>query len=351
MASAITPDNVGDVRHNYSNEEIEALYALPFPRLIHLAQSTHKKYFSDDEVQLATLVSVKTGGCKEDCGYCSQSAHNDAETEVHGLMDKKDIMDAAMIAKENGSTRLCMGAAWRSPPKKGKQFDQLLDTIKAVHNEGLEVCVTLGMLDEEQAMQLAEAGVHSYNHNLDTSPEYYKKVITTRTYEDRLETLKNVRKAGMNVCCGGIVGMGEGRHDRVELLRQLNILDPHPESVPVNLLIKVPGTPMEAVGGIDSFELIRTVAVARIMMPKSRVRLSAGRSEMNEETQALCFVAGANSIFTGDKLLTADNPDLFKDEALLFKLNMKPLAAEVTPRTSCGPKKSADPVQTGENTL
>lgn len=314
------------MRHDYTRDEIAALFRLPFPRLLRLAQETHETSWPDDEIQLCTLLSIKTGGCKEDCGYCPQSAHHKAQVDAHGLLDLATIKAAATAAKTGGSTRFCMGAAWRSPPTKGPQFERVLEAVREVHALGLEVCTTLGMLDEEQAQQLAEAGVHAYNHNLDTSPEFYAKVITTRTYEDRLQTLKNVRKAGMTVCCGGIVGMGEGRADRIGLLQQLASLDPHPESVPVNLLVRVEGTPLDGEADFDVFELVRTIAVARILMPKSRVRLSAGRTEMSDEAQALCFLAGANSIFTGEKLLTTPNPGSSHDHVLLERLGMRPVA-------------------------
>lgn len=318
------------VRHDYTREELHALFALPLPRLLRLAQTIHEQRWADDEVQLCTLLSIKTGGCKEDCSYCPQSAHHKAQVDAHGLLDLDTIKAAAQDAKDSGSTRFCMGAAWRSPPAKGPQFDRVLEAVRSVKEIGLEVCTTLGMLDEGQAQQLAEAGVYAYNHNLDTSPEYYGKVITTRTYDDRLNTLKNVRKAGMTVCCGGIVGMGEEREDRVGLLQQLTALDPHPESVPVNLLVRVDGTPLAIEEDFDVFELVRTIAVARIVMPQSRVRLSAGRTAMSDEAQALCFMAGANSIFTGEKLLTTANPGVDHDRELLTRLGMRAVG-EVAP--------------------
>jgi len=312
----------GDPLTDIRFAEIEQLYALPVPELLHLAQTVHLKNFAP-EVQFCSLLSIKTGGCKEDCSYCPQSAHYQTDVDAHQLLPLKEIKAAAKDAKAGGATRFCMGAAWRSPPKKGKQFDDVLKAIRSVHAEGLEVCTTLGMLDEDQAQQLKEAGVYAYNHNLDTSPEYYEKVITTRTYEDRLQTLKNVRKAGMTICCGGIVGMGETQTDRLRLLEVLSNLDPHPESVPINLLIRTPGTPFEKLSDFDPFELVRTIAVARVLMPKSRVRLSAGRTEMDETTQAMCFTAGANSVFVGEKLLTAGNPALQKDKDLLARLGLK----------------------------
>ncbi len=320
----------GTVRYDHSRDELATLFDLPLPRLLRLAQAVHARHWPDDEIQLCTLLSIKTGGCKEDCGYCPQSAHHNAQVDAHGLLDLETIRAAAEGAKANGSTRFCMGAAWRSPPTKGAQFDRVLEAVRTVKAMDLEVCTTLGMLDETQARQLAQAGVHAYNHNLDTSPEYYEQIISTRTYEDRLQTLKNVRKAGMTVCCGGIVGMGEGRDDRVGLLTQLASLDPHPESVPVNLLVAVEGTPLAGAAPIDVFELVRTIAVARLAMPKSRVRLSAGRTEMSAEAQALCFMAGANSIFTGEKLLTTPNPGEDHDQELLARLGMRAAASDAS---------------------
>ncbi len=317
----------GQPRHDLGAEEIEAIYNLPLTTLIHLAQSVHKLHFAQDEIQMSTLLSIKTGGCKENCAYCPQSAHYETKVESHGLLSLDEIVGAARRAKEGGSTRFCMGAAWRSPPKKGPQFDRVLEAVRAVKDLGLEVCTTLGMLDEEQAFDLKDAGVHAYNHNLDTSPDYYGDIISTRTYQDRLDTLKNVRKAGMTVCCGGIVGMGESKQDRIGLLEQLHQLSPHPESVPVNLLVKVEGTPLEDAKEIDIFELVRTIATACIIMPTSRVRLSAGRAQMSDEAQALCFIAGASSIFTGDKLLTTPNPGDEKDMSLFGRLGLKPIGA------------------------
>lgn len=322
---------LGQLRYDFSREEISEIFNLPVPRLMRIAQNIHSRFFADDEIEFATLLSVKTGGCKEDCGYCSQSAKHGANVDAHQLMSDDDIMKAALSAKAKGSTRFCMGAAWSSPPKKGQQFNLLLESVRKVADLGLEVCTTLGMLDVEQATQLKEAGVHSYNHNIDTSPEFYDKVISTRTFEDRLNTIKNVRKAGMRVCCGGIIGLGEGREDRYSMLEQLSKMQPHPESVPINLLMKMDGTPLSGAGDIDIFELVRTIATARIIMPTSRVRLSAGRSEMSDEAQALCFTAGANSIFSGEKLLTADNPGLDSDKHLMMRLGMKPVAKKKDP--------------------
>jgi len=315
----------GNVRYDYTREQIQAIYDLPITRLIFLAQSVHQKYFAADEIQMSTLLSIKTGGCKENCSYCPQSAHYSTGVDAQGLLSVETIVNAAKAAKANGSSRFCMGAAWRSPPKKGKQFDQVLEAVTAVRALGLEVCTTLGMVDEGQAVALKEAGVHAYNHNLDTSPEYYEDIITTRVYQDRLDTLKAVRKAGMTVCCGGIVGMGEETSDRIGLLEQLHQLAPHPESVPINLLVKVEGTPLQDEAEIDIFDMVRTIATACIIMPASRIRLSAGRTQMSDEAQAMCFLAGASSIFTGDKLLTTPNPGDDADQKLFARLGLKPL--------------------------
>jgi len=273
------------------------------------------------EVQRSTLLSIKTGGCSEDCKYCPQSVHNDTGLERHSFLPKKEVLEKAQQAKDEGSTRFCMGAAWRQV-KDGKDFDHILDLVRGVSGLGMEVCCTLGMLTERQAAQLKEAGCHAYNHNLDTSPEYYGEIITTRTYEDRLKTLGNVRKAGITVCCGGIVGMGEGVQDRLGLLSQLACQTPHPESVPLNMLVRVEGTPLEMMEEVDPIEFVRLIATARIIMPRSMVRLSAGRTEMSDEMQALCFFAGANSLFAGEKLLTTPNPGEDHDNALMAKLGM-----------------------------
>lgn len=318
-------------RHDWTAAEIKEIYQLPLTTLMRFAGAVHSKHFAEDEVQMCTLLSVKTGGCKEDCAYCPQSAHYKTDVKAERLLDVDTILDQAKQAKASGSTRFCMGAAWTSPPKKGEQFEQVLAAVRGVKSLGLEVCTTLGMLDEEQAQQLADAGVYAYNHNLDTSPEYYKEIITTRTYQERLDTLANVRKAGMTVCCGGIVGMGESEDDRIAMIQQLTSLDPHPESVPVNLLVSVAGTPLaEKLGDNqeqerdkDIFTMVRTIATARILMPRSRVRLSAGRENMSDAAQALCFLAGANSIFTGDKLLTTANPGADKDQMLLTAMGLK----------------------------
>lgn len=309
------------MKSDWKIEEIERLYNLPFPELLFQAQSVHRENFPIDKIQCSTLLSIKTGGCPEDCKYCPQSAHYKTNVEREKLLPTTEILESAKNAKQSGATRFCMGAAWRQV-KDGPQFDSVLETVKQVDALGLEVCCTLGMLTEEQAVQLKEAGCHAYNHNLDTSPEYYEEVITTRTYDDRLRTLKNVRHAGITVCCGGIVGLGESTKDRLELLRQLAIQEPQPESVPINMLIKVSGTPYENEKDVDPIEFIRVIAVARILMPKSFVRLSAGRTQMSDEVHALCFMAGANSIFGGDTLLTTPNPGDSRDHKILQKLGM-----------------------------
>lgn len=311
------------MRFDYSHTEIEDIYDQPLTRLCHQAQSIHANNHPDDTVQLCSLLSIKTGGCREDCGYCPQSAHHDTSLSPSPLLDVDAVISQAKSAQQGGATRFCMGAAWRSPPEREKVFQQLLNIASAVNALGMQVCMTLGMLTAEQAQRLKTAGVYAYNHNLDTSPEYYPQVISTRTYEDRLQTLKHVRDAGMTVCCGGIIGMGEKKSDRIGLLQQLNMMNPHPESVPINLLVRVAGTPFADKPSIDIFELVRTIATARIIMPSSKVRLSAGRTEMSDEAQAMCFIAGANSIFTGDKLLTTDNPETSKDMGLLRRLGLK----------------------------
>jgi len=310
------------VRHNWSSEEAMAIYSQPFPDLMFQAQTVHRQHFSPHEVQRSTLLSVKTGGCPEDCAYCPQSAHYQTGVERHSVLPNDVVRSKALQAKESGSTRFCMGAAWREV-KDGKDFDAIIELVQEVNSLGLEVCCTLGMLSESQAQRLKEAGCYAYNHNLDTSPEYYGEIISTRTYEDRLRTLKNVRDAGMTVCCGGIVGMGEGAHDRLGLLVQLANQPVHPESVPINMLVKVEGTPLADQTQVDPLEFVRMIATARIMMPQSMVRLSAGRMEMSDEMQALCFLAGANSVFAGEKLLTTPNPGDNHDNKLLKRLGMR----------------------------
>ncbi len=324
---APAPMTFGEVRHDWTRAEITALFALPFSDLMFQAQSVHRTYFNPNEVQVSTLCSIKTGACPEDCAYCPQSARYDTGLEREKLMAVEKVIEEAKAAKASGATRFCMGAAWRSP--KNKDMPYVTTMVQGVKALGLETCMTLGMLDENQAQALADAGLDYYNHNLDTSPEYYGEIITTRTYQDRLETLANVRKAGMKVCCGGIVGMGEEENDRAGLLQQLANMSEHPESVPINMLVKVGGTPLENEADLDPFDFVRTIAVARILMPKSHVRLSAGREQMNEQTQAMAFLAGANSIFYGEKLLTTPNPEANKDMQLFSKLGIKPEAYEV----------------------
>ena len=300
--------------------EIEALFALPFADLMHRAQTVHREHHNPNEVQLSTLLSIKTGGCEEDCKYCPQSAHYDTGLDADKLMDLAEVKSAAEAARASGATRFCMGAAWRSP--KDRHMEQLMAMVREVKGLGLETCVTAGMLQPTQAQQLKDAGLDYYNHNLDTSPEFYGEIITTRTYQDRLDTLAAVRETGMKVCCGGIVGLGESRTQRAGLVAQLANLNPPPESVPINNLVQVEGTPLAGTAELDPFEFVRTIAVARITMPTSMVRLSAGREAMPESLQALCFLAGANSIFYGDKLLTTGNPQADADKALLQRLGM-----------------------------
>lgn len=309
------------LRHDWSLKEINQLFKRPLLDLLFEAQSIHRQHFAPNEVQRSTLLSIKTGSCPEDCGYCPQSAHHNADLKKEKLFDLEDVLAKAKIAKANGSTRFCMGAAWRKPPKK--ELPQVAEMVREVKALGMETCVTLGMLDEDDVTQLKAAGLDYYNHNLDTSPEYYEKIISTRTYQDRLDTLEKVRNAGINVCCGGIVGMGETPEDRSKLLQQLANLPQHPQSVPINRLVAVKGTPLQAIQEMDAFDFIRTLAVGRILMPKSMLRLSAGRESMSEEMQALCFMAGANSIFYGEKLLTTPNPETDRDVALFNKLGLK----------------------------
>ena len=313
------------IRHDWTRTEALALFALPFSDLLFRAQQVHREHFDPNAVQVSTLLSIKTGACPEDCKYCPQSAHYDAGVERERLLELEAVIEQARRAREQGATRFCMGAAWRSP--HDRDLPQVLAMVREVKGLGLETCMTLGMLQEHQARALAEAGLDYYNHNLDTSPEYYGEIITTRTYQDRLETLDRVRRAGMKVCCGGILGMGEELADRAGLLVQLANLPVHPESVPINQLVRVAGTPLEAAEDVDPFDFVRTIAVARIMMPASHVRLSAGREAMNDQTQALAFLAGANSIFYGDKLLTTANPEADADRALFARLGIRPEGA------------------------
>jgi biotin synthase len=310
------------IRHDWTPEEVTALFQQPFNDLMFQAQTVHRQNFNANEVQISTLLSIKTGACPEDCKYCPQSGHYNTGLEKEKLMEIERVLEEAKAAREKGASRFCMGAAWRSPSEK--QMPYVVDMIKQVRGLGMETCMTLGMLDGDQAQQLADAGLDYYNHNLDTSPEYYKDIISTRTFENRLDTLQNVRNSGMKVCCGGIVGMGESLRDRAGLMVELANLPHHPESVPINMLVKVEGTPMDHVDDLDPFDFIRSIAVARIMMPESHVRLSAGREAMNEQMQSMCFLAGANSIFYGEKLLTTANPEADADRLLFQKLNIRP---------------------------
>ena len=307
--------------HAWSLDHVEALFNLPFNDLMFKAQQVHRAHFNPNEVQLSTLLSIKTGGCSEDCGYCPQASRYDTGVEATKLLDVETVKAAAIEAKNNGATRFCMGAAWREP--KDRDIEKVAELIRTVKDLNLEACCTLGMLTAQHAHALKEAGLDYYNHNLDTAPETYGSIITTRVYQDRLDTLERVRSAGMNVCSGGIVGMGESRAQRAALVHQLANLNPYPDSVPINNLVQVEGTPLHGTDSLDLLEFVRTIAVARITMPTARVRLSAGRQEMGEAIQALCFMAGANSIFYGDKLLTTGNPDWQRDQALLGKLGMK----------------------------
>lgn len=312
-----------DIRHDWTAEEIEALLTLPLLDLLYQAQTIHRRH-QDDTVQLASLLSVKTGGCPEDCGYCPQSAHHAKSTGVkrEALMSVDEVLAKAKLAKEAGASRFCMGAAWREA-RDGEEFDRVVSMVEGVRKLGLETCVTLGMLKEHQAKRLAEAGLTAYNHNLDTSREHYESIVTTRRYDDRLETLQHVRDAGITVCCGGIIGMGESLHDRAALLATLANLNPQPESVPINALVAVKGTPLESRPPVDPLDLARMCAAARVALPKARVRLSAGRSNLSREAQALCFLAGANSIFYGEKLLTTANNDAADDRAMIEALGLK----------------------------
>jgi biotin synthase len=328
-ADAPLPFSQGDAlpstlpRHDWTRAEVRALFDLPFPELMFRAQNVHRQNFDPAEVQISTLLSIKTGGCPEDCAYCPQSAHYDTGVAADRLMALDKVLAEARAAKAGGASRFCMGAAWRSP--KDRDLDAVCAMVEGVKALGLETCAMLGMLTGPQAQRLKDAGLDYYNHNLDTSPEFYDHIITTRTYRDRLETLDHVREAGIHVCCGGIVGMGETREDRVGMIATLASLPVHPESVPINMLVKVAGTPLAEQGGLDAIEFVRTVAAARICMPRSMVRLSAGREDMNDETQALCFLAGANSIFYGPKLLTTPNPGRDRDRELMERLGLSPM--------------------------
>src|ERR1700754_2892871 len=317
------PEGFAAVRHNWTREEMRALFALPFTELVFRAGEIHRAYFDPTEVQISTLLSIKTGGCPEDCAYCPQSAKFDTGLDAGKLMSLDAVLTEARAAKAGGASRFCMGAAWRSP--KDRDLDKVCAMVEGVKALGLETCVTLGMLEAAQARRLKDSGLDYYNHNLDTSPEFYGEIITTRTYQDRLDTLAHVRDADIHVCCGGIVGMGEGAEDRVGMIATLASLPVHPESVPINMLVQVEGTPLSGTAKLDAFDFVRTIAVARITMPASMVRLSAGREDMSAETQALCFLAGANSIFYGPKLLTTPNPGRDRDMALLDNLGMRPM--------------------------
>ena len=313
-------------RSDWTREEIAALFALPFPELMFRAASAHRAHFDPTQVQVSQLLSIKTGGCPEDCGYCSQSAKYHTGLKASKLMDVEKVLEEARAAKATGVSRFCMGAAWRNP--KDKDLETVCAMVEGVKALGMETCVTLGMLTGAQAARLKQSGLDYYNHNLDTSPEYYRHIISTRTYDDRLDTLAHVREAGINVCCGGIVGMGENAADRVGLIHALATLPVHPESVPINALVQIEGTPQALAQPLDGIEFVRVIAVSRITMPKSVVRLTAGREEMSDETQALCFLAGANSIFTGAKLLTTPNPGADSDQALFARLGLTPMPAE-----------------------
>jgi biotin synthase len=315
----------GDIRNDWTRNEVRALFALPFSELIFRAQTLHRRYFDAREVQISTLLSIKTGGCPEDCAYCPQSAHYDTRVKAEKLMALPAVLAAAKAAKDSGASRFCMGAAWREP--KDRDVESVCAMVQGVKALGLETCATLGMLTRAQAERLKDSGLDYYNHNLDTSPDYYGDIITTRTYQERLDTLSHVREAGIHVCCGGIVGMGESEDDRAGLIATLASLPEHPESVPINALVRVEGTPLAGAAPLDPLDFVRTIAVARITMPKSMVRLSAGREDMSDEAQALAFLAGANSIFYGPRLLTTPNPAEAHDRALMVRLGLVPMAS------------------------
>src|SRR6266702_7258775 len=319
-----TGASVSALRHDWQRSEVEAIYRTPLPSLVFRAQTVPRQHHPEDRVQTCQLLSIKTGGCPEDCGYCPQSAHYDAGVGRESLLDPQHVVEVAKKAVGRGVTRFCMEAAWRQAPE-GREFEKVLEMVRGVSALGMEVCCTLGMLKEEQAQRLKEAGLSAYNHNLDTSPEFYGSIITTRVYEERLATLAAVRRAGITVCCGGILGMGEQEADRIGLLHQLARLEPHPESVPINMLVRVEGTPLASMPPLDPLEMVRAIATARILMPVSRVRLAAGRKQLSPEAVTLCFLAGANSIFVGEKLLTTPNPGADEDDSLLQSLGMKPL--------------------------
>jgi len=318
-----------ELRHDWNRGEVAEIYRTPLTELVFRAQSVHRQSHAPDRVQTCQLISIKTGGCPEDCAYCPQSAHYDAPVERQGLLDAQHVIGVAREAAERGVTRFCMGAAWRQAPE-GAEFERVLEMVRGVSALGMEVCCTLGMLSEGQAARLKQAGLSAYNHNLDTSPEFYGSIISTRVYDDRLRTLAAVRKAGITVCCGGILGMGERESDRIGLLHQLATLQPHPESVPINMLVRVEGTPLASMPALDPLEMVRAIATARILMPASRVRLAAGRKQLSPEAVTLCFLAGANSIFVGEKLLTTPNPGPDEDQQLLQTLGLKPLESHAS---------------------
>jgi biotin synthase len=326
LNSSKKPDAPNHALQRWSVEQTAALFDIPFNDLIYRAQCVHREHFDPNAVQRSTLLSIKTGGCSEDCGYCPQAARYHTGVENEAMMSIEEVTAAALLARQNGATRFCMGAAWRSP--KQRDLERVTEMVKAVRALGMETCATLGMLKEGQAAQLKAAGLDYYNHNIDTAPEFYGEIISTRTQQDRFDTLEQVREAGMHVCCGGIVGMGETRRTRAALIAQLANMDPYPESVPINNLVQVKGTPLNGTAALDPFEFVRTIACARITMPKAMVRLSAGRQEMSEGIQALCFLAGANSIFYGEKLLTTGNPDVEKDQALFARLGIERMRSE-----------------------
>ena len=332
----MTTSNGNTVRYDWTLEEIEAIYLAPLPDLVFRAQSVHRTYHSPDKVQGCSLLSIKTGGCPEDCAYCPQSARYETGVEANRLMSVEEALAAARQARDNGATRFCMGAAWRDVPD-GEPFEQVLEMVRGVRALGMEACCTLGMLTQPQADRLAGAGLTAYNHNLDTSQEFYGEIITTRRYQERLDTLSRVRRSGVTVCCGGIIGMGESRRDRFGLLVQLAAQQPHPESVPINMLVRVAGTPLADSKPVDPLELVRMVATARILMPASVVRLSAGRLSLSDEAHALCFLAGANSIFLGDKLLTTPNPETDRDQQLFGKLGIQLCSKPITHREPAAP--------------
>ena len=319
------------IRHDWSVKEVEALFALPFHELSFRAQEAHRMFQPVGKVQLCTLSNIKSGGCPEDCAYCPQSARHNTGLQPERLIEREVVLEQALLAKDNGSTRFCMGAAWREV-RNNKDFDEVVEMVRDVGAIGLEVCCTLGMLSERQAQRLADAGLTAYNHNIDTSPEHYAEIISTRGFEDRLRTIENVRNAGIQVCSGGIIGMGEKRWDRARMLQVLANMDPHPESVPINSLVQVEGTPLENEKDVSVWDFLRMLAVARVLMPDSMIRLAAGRTRLNQEAQAMAFQLGANSIFYGEKLLTTGNPEMEKDRKLLAKLGLEPLEARPTHR-------------------